>query len=319
VLDSDLVVASSEGHDLVSVGFQRYSILLCFALMVSCASEEREREIGRLFEPALDVPLRKEGSRIPWTVGQRALFRLRSSSSEGILHWFGSEARGLREYSITGREGEAYWLEVHEAWANREVRCSFLVEGVSPEGIAGLRVVRRRVLGEDGTVLEATTKEALPSEARALEECLEQLVATSAREGGTGTVRPAVLPAGRFEETWVVPVSTSTTSGRSSGHVWFSTTVPIVHRVRTTMQTRSWIWFESTLVEEVTDFALEGARSALPLESASPSQSVLLPQSILLPQSTLSPQSATPVPDSVGETRTPQPKGESDPTRGGGS
>jgi hypothetical protein len=243
-------------------------LLLCVVFAASCASEEREREIGRLFEPVGAVPLRSEGARIPWAVGQRALFRLTIQSTEGILRWYDSADRGLREYSITGREGEAYWLEVREAWPDREVRCAFLVEGASPEGIAHLRVVRRRVLLDDGTVLEAATKDALPTDSQALEECVERLAATSVREGGTGTVRPAVLPAGRFEETWVVPVSTSTTSGRSGGHIWFSNAVPIVHRVRTTMQARSWLWFESTLTEELVDFALEGARSAFPPEGA---------------------------------------------------
>ena len=236
----------------------------CIALLlVSCSSAELEKEIDETFQRSKEASYR-EGRRLPWAVGQWARFRITATDSEKFFRTFSGESRGIREYAITGAEGTAFWLEVREVWPDEETRCAFLVDHVNAERMKDLRVVRSKVLDSDGEVLELGEGEDPPSEVRDLQDQWMALVRALYLSEGTGRVRAVALPAGRFEESFAVPVSLSRLTGSAAGSIWFSSAVPIFYVAKQFTRRTSWVWAQTTVLEELVDFGTEGARSFFP-------------------------------------------------------
>ena len=236
----------------------------CIALLlVSCSSAELEKEIDETFQRSKEASYR-EGRRLPWAVGQWALFRITATDSEKFFRTFSGESRGIREYAITGAEGTAFWLEVREVWPDEETRCAFLVDHVDPERMQDVRVLRSRLLEPDGEVLEFGEGEDLPSEVLDILGKWMVLAKALHLSEGTGRVRPLVVPAGRFEESFAVPVSISVLTGSTAGSVWFTSAVPIFYSAKQYSQRSSWVWARTSLLYELVDFGTEGARSFVP-------------------------------------------------------
>ena len=233
----------------------------CLALLlISCSSAELEKEIEGTFERSKATSYR-EGERLPWAVGQWALFRITETGSETFFRAFSSETRGIREYAITGAEGSAFWLEVREVWPDEETRCAFLVDNVDPKRMQDVRVVRSKLLEPDGEVLEFGEGEDPPSEVRDLQDKWMVLAKALPLSEGTGRVRPLAVPAGRFEESFAVPVSISVLTGSTAGSVWFTSAVPIFYSAQQYSLSRSWVWARTGMLYELVDFGTEGARS----------------------------------------------------------
>jgi hypothetical protein len=233
----------------------------CIALLlVSCSTAELEKEINETFERSKTTSYR-EGERLPWAVGQWALFRITETHSETFFRAFSGEARGIREYAITGTEGTAFWLEVREVWPDEETRCAFLVDHVDPKRMQDLRVIRIKLLDSDGEVLEFGEGEDPPSEVQELQYKWVAVAKAFHLSEGTGRVRPLAVPAGRFEESFAVPVSVSVLTGSTAGSIWFTNAVPIFYSARQFSLRTSWVWAQASVLYDLVDFGTEGAKS----------------------------------------------------------
>jgi hypothetical protein len=230
-------------------------------LLTSCASEELRKEIDQVFELQKQANY-EEGKRIPWAVGQWALFRTTETGGETILRVFSSESRGFRRLAITKKEGSAFWLEVREVQPCDERRFALLVDNVDRDRMRDLRLLQLKILDSDGKIITIDGNEGGPSAARDLRARFRSFAGAMYLVGGTGRVRKVTVPAGTFAETYVVPISMSLDSGRQAGHVWFTNAVPIVYHARYFSRAVSWVWGESTVLHELVDFGLQGAQSA---------------------------------------------------------
>lgn len=239
---------------------QRIVLLAATFVLSSCASEQLEERIDQVFEMRKEVSY-DEGPRLSWSVGQWALFRITRTSGETILRLFGGSTRGFRRYSVTRKEGSTFWLEIHEVFPDRERHYALQLGQVHPDRMRDLRLLQVKTLQNDGEVATFGEDENGPADVHELRERFRVFTGAMDLVDGTGRVRRVTVPAGTFEEAYVVPVSRSLEKGRQAGHAWFTNAVPIAYYAKYFQRVVSWIWGESTVHYELVDFGLEGAES----------------------------------------------------------
>jgi hypothetical protein len=229
-------------------------------LLASCASEELQKRIDRVFEIQREANY-EEGKRTPWGVGQWALFRMTSTGGETILRVFGGGSRGYERLAVTKKEGSAFWLEVQKVWEDEDRRFALLIDGARPDRMRGLRLLKVMILESDGEVITVEGDEIGGSAASEYRTMVTSFAGAMDLVGGTGRVRKVTVPAGTFQRAYVVPVSVALQAGYQAGHIWFTNIVPIVYQAKYFSRNSSWIWGESTIQYELVDFGFDGAQS----------------------------------------------------------
>jgi hypothetical protein len=229
-------------------------------LLVACSSTPFEKEIDDAFAK-VSAEVRAPGQRLPWAVGQWARFRLTQRSEETLLGLFSGESRSVWELAITRQEGDAFWVECRRAEPDEELRAAVLVRNVRPDRLRDMVPLKVKVLRDDGEVEEVEGDREKLEAASPFVSQLKVLAALADLRGGTGRVREVTVPAGTFREAYAVPLSLPFRTGRRTGHLWFTDSVPIVHGARFLSRQVSWIWLESTDLAELVDFGEHGAKS----------------------------------------------------------
>ena len=239
--------------------------LSCFPLVIllaltSCSNTELERKIDDVFEQSRSGA-HDNGSRTPWEVGQWVTFRITNRGHETLFRWFGGAEKGFKTIAITKKKGTAFWLERHEIWPNEESHTAVLVdkfESAQPEIAEVLRV---KMETDDGEVKEFPADDEENSEVATIRERVQSLLTMVGHAKLSSRARDVTVPAGTFEETHPAPISVNLRTGRAVGNIWYTNAVPIAYYAKSEVTTGSWMFFFSTVTEELVDFGSKGAQS----------------------------------------------------------
>ena len=188
---------------------------------------------------------RPNGARTDWQVGQWVLLRV---VSDGV--------KLLRRITVSGKEGKAFWIEIHDIESKGESHTGLLIDGFDPESPRRLRLLKAKLEEGEATV-EVSGDEVEGPRGEKIRERSSAFLARLKHLQALGKPRDITVGAGTFKESNATPISITSRVGTWTGFVWYTNAVPLIYYAKVEM-TRMPLFKIVTgqLLEEVVDFGL---------------------------------------------------------------